>query len=141
MSAVVGPFSGAVKGFVTRTKADVEKVWHEATEELVEQAQLPISQGGNMHVETGYLRASLRASLSSLPSPTDGNRPTEHSKYYYRPGLVTRVIRSARYGKDTIYLGWTASYAGIREHRDGFMRLAAQNWRSIVKQVADRNRR
>lgn len=137
----VGPFSRGVKGWITRTKGDVEEIWHEATKELVEEAQRTTDQGGNMRVETGYLRASIRASLSSMPSAISGNEPLPDSRYYYRPSVINRVINSAKYGKDTIHIGWTASYAGIREHRDGFMRLAAQNWRSIVKRVVDRHRK
>ena len=138
--AEFGSFTRSVKGFVTRTKANAETVWREAVKEVVEQAQLPRGAGGNMPVKTGYLRASIRASRSGVPSPIPGSRPLPSTTYSYRRSQVHGIIDRTEYG-NTIYIGWTAEYAEIQEHRTGFMRLAAQNWQSIVKRIAAEHKR
>ena len=102
-------------------------VFRESAQRLAQQANVPRAQGGNMPVDTGYLRNSQGASLQGMPST--GAQP---------PALV---LLSTKLG-DSIYMGWTANYAIYMEARYGFARLAAQNWDFIVdKAVAEVKRR
>ena len=45
---------------------------------------------------------------------------------------VTLGIANAKLG-DTIYLGFQAVYAGVQEYHNGFVRLTAQRWKTIVR--------
>ena len=100
----------------------------------------PRSAGGRLRVDTGFLRASLMASTAAMPSISPTARPVEGGKYVYNEGQVEAVIAGAEVG-DTLYSGYTASYAAAREFGargqppDAFVRMAAQNWGMIV----DRN--
>ena len=122
-------FAAQVARFVTRSKRTATAVFRESTERLIDQAQTPVGAGGRMRVDTGFLRASGQASLSGLPTGPS-RREEGNGDFNY-----SMVIAGAELG-GTIWFGWTAEYARIREYHDGFMRGAAQNWQAIVTQVA-----
>ena len=121
------PFDKQVKDWAAKTEKATLAVFRESAQRLAQQANVPRAQGGNMPVDTGYLRNSQGASLQGMPST--GAQP---------PALV---LLSTKLG-DSIYMGWTANYAIYMEVRYGFARLAAQNWDFIVdKAVAEVKRR
>lgn len=121
------PFDKQVKDWAAKTEKATLAVFRESAQRLAQQANVPRAQGGNMPVDTGYLRNSQGASLQGMPST--GAQP---------PALV---LLSTKLG-DSIYMGWTANYAIYMEARYGFARLAAQNWDFIVdKAVAEVKRR
>ncbi len=97
-------------------------------------------EGGNMPVDTGYLRASLLASTSQMPTIREDARPAD-GQTYREDGQVALVIAGADLG-ETIYVGYTAAYARAVEYGHNgaparaFVRLAAQNWQEIVTRVA-----
>jgi len=83
---------------------------------------------------TGFLRASLLASTSSMPIIDRDARPVEGVPYAEDNTQIALVIAGASLGQ-TIYLGFTASYARPREFHDGMVRLTAQRWPVIVGEV------
>lgn len=95
--------------------------------------------GGNMPVDTGFLRASLMAS-TKMPKPR-GGAPEEGKTYSFDEGQVALVIAGAEIG-DTLYAVYGANYARAVEYGHngapdrGFVRLAAQQWQGIVAEVA-----
>jgi len=126
---VGGRFSASVAGFGDRAVARATAIMRESAQRVIEQAQTARGNGGNMPVDTGFLRASGQASLTGLPSgPSHQGEGFGNFDY-------TFVIAQAKLG-GTIWFGWTANYAIYMEFRYGFMRLAAQNWQAIVNQVA-----
>jgi hypothetical protein len=134
-------FSTAVAQWADKVEGAVEAIFKEATQEVVEEMQKPVGQGGRMRVDTGFLRASLLASSTSMPAINASAKPVEGGAYTPDCGQIEAVIAGADIG-DTLYFGYTASYAGYREYgangqpADGFVRLAAQSWPIIVDRKA-----
>lgn len=93
-----------------------------------------------MPVDTGFLRASLLASTSAMPSIDKGKVPAEGARpgqYVEDATQIELVINGAKLG-DPLYFGFTAAYAAVMEYGTGslppyaFVRTAAQGWQAIV---------
>lgn len=134
-------FSAAIEQFGLKTMADVLTVRNESTERVVEAMQRHRNAGGRMRVKTGFLRASLMASTNMMPVIRESAKPAENGAYTWDGGSISLVIAGATLS-DSIYLGYTASYAAHREYGargqepDAFVRTAAQQWQGIVASVA-----
>jgi len=133
-------FSAQVADWAEKVPEAVEAVFKESTKEIVREMQSPRSAGGRMRVDTGFLRASLMASTAAMPPINPNAKPSDGGAYTYNEGQIEAVIAGASVG-DTLYFGYTASYAAHREYGangqppDAFVRLAVQNWGMAV----DRN--
>lgn len=127
-------FSAQVNDYVRKYKERMEAVFKQSAQDLIAEAQTPVAQGGNMPVDTGFLRNSLVSGLNGSTSLTGADS-------------YVLAIAGAKLG-DSIFAGWTANYARYVEYgargRPGrfFMRGAAQNWQDIVTRNANelRNR-
>lgn len=131
-------FSATVSERVRTYQRRMEETFRASAQDVYKEVTRPVAKGGNMRIKTGFLRASLMASTSSMPSIQPNARPPDDAgDDSYRPndGEVALTIAKAQLGQ-TIYLGFTASYAPYREALDGFVRLAAQNWPQIVAKNA-----
>lgn len=117
---MAGNFANQVRAFADKARRRQTGIFRASVQALSEMASVPRAQGGNMPVDTGYLRNSLAASASGMPAT--GAAP---------PQVVLLSLQAGA----TIYVGWTANYAIYMEYRYGFARLAAQNWDSIVARV------
>jgi hypothetical protein len=127
-------FSAQVADFVAKTKALQLAIFRESAQRIVNIAQEPVGAGGNMPVQTGYLRASGRASIG------DANwsvtyKPDGQEKFGYNAAQAVLTVAKATLD-DTIFFTWTANYAPYVEAKRGFVRLAAQQWQAVVNQVA-----
>jgi hypothetical protein len=134
----MGSFVDDIDAFIAKVEKRAMAVFHGAAQDLAEEVIKPRSEGGNMRVDTGFLRASFMGSLQSMPSINPEARPPEDAPKNSFPSnadQINLVIAGAGWD-DTIYMGFTASYARPREYKDGFTRLAAQNWDNIVYQNA-----
>lgn len=101
-------------------------------QDLKEEIQLPISAGGKMRVDTGFLRASLQLSMEAMPDIDQEARPPDDAaKGSFQPDDGLDVILAAGID-DTIYMGFTAAYARAREVKDGFVETAVLNLQTIV---------
>lgn len=129
-------FTAQVDRWTRKTEARTEAVFKESAQKLFEQAQTTIGEGGKLPLDTGWLRSSFGTSLQG-PPPAVGANPYEsgskQADWNAADSLLT--INGAKLG-DSIWGGWGAVYARPMEMRYGFMRSAAQNWQSIVKQSA-----
>ena len=92
-------------------------------------------------VDTGFARASHRASLTSMPKIDEkASKPTPGSHFSWNPTSVSVVIAQAKIG-DKIYLGWTANYVPelerghSRQAPSGFIRVSLLEWPRIVSEV------
>jgi hypothetical protein len=137
---MAGSFSAAVSGWTRKSEARLEAVYKESVQRVVSLAQQPVGAGGNMPVDTGFLRASLVTSLG-LDLPMIRETPTERGAYSWSEGEIALTIAGATI--DTpITAAWTAEYARVAEYggenRGGrrFVALAAQQWPRIVAEVA-----
>jgi hypothetical protein len=140
-------FSARVAAFAEMVPGAIEAVFKESVQEVVEEMQKPVGQGGRMRVDTGFLRASLMASTAAMPRINLGSQPADGGTYSADFGQIEAVIAGADV-HDTLYFGYTAAYAGHREFGsngqapDAFVRSAAQQWQGIVeRQAADLKRR
>lgn len=113
-----------------------------SVQRVISLAQKPYKGGGgNMPIDTGFLRASLQAGLNGLPSgPTVGERKEKNS---YPAGVqvdgepVAVVLLKWRpEDNKQFFAGWTANYARWMEYEFGFLRSAAQQWKKIVAEEA-----
>lgn len=111
-----------------KVKRRMKAVVQESTQRVFAEAQTPVAKGGNMPVDTGFLRNSLTMALNGSTSLTG-------------PESYVLSVAGMDLG-DIIEGGWTANYARHVEHgsrgRAGrkFMNSAANNWTRIVDQVA-----
>lgn len=127
-------FAATVAAWVAAEKARQLAVFRESAQRVVNAAQEPVSAGGNLPVVTGYLRASGKASIGE-PGYSVTYRPDGNTSYSYSPAAANLTMASASLD-DVIYFTWTANYAPYVEARRGFVRLAAQRWTAIVRQVS-----
>lgn len=143
MASTTLSFSAQVAAFAEKVEGAVEGVFKASVQDVVNEMQTPRGAGGRMRVDTGFLRASLLASTSAMPSINPQARPAEGGAYTFNFGQIEAVIAGADAG-DTLYFGYTAAYAGHREYGangqppDAFVRSAAQNWPIIVDRNAMR---
>ncbi|MDV3257747.1 MAG: hypothetical protein LOX97_08215, partial [Sphingomonas sp.] len=108
-------FSAQVAAHVAKYKRRMEAVFRASAQDVAREVVRPVGAGGHMRVDTGFLRASLMASTSQMPSINPAARPASNAAPNSFPedfGQINLVIAGAQLG-ETIYLGFTASYAGI----------------------------
>lgn len=140
-------FAADVADFVRKSEARMKDVMFNSIQDVVEQAQEPTGKGGRMRVDTGFLRASGRASTEGMPSGRGEKNAAEIAATGKHTGqfdtfdgqAVNAVINSMKLG-DTFYFGWVARYAEIRELHDGFLITATQNWQLNVNRNSERFR-
>jgi hypothetical protein len=136
-------FSAQIAGWAEKIPEAAEAVRNESAKEVVREMQTLTNEGGRMRYKTGFLWSSLMASASAMPRINPNAKPTEGGSYGFDFGQVEAVIAGASL-QDTLYFGYTASYAGHREFGsngqapDAFVRSAAQNWDVIVNRNAKR---
>lgn len=131
-------FSATVSERVATYEKRLNATFKSSAQDLVEEVLLPVSQGGRMRVDTGFLRSSLKGSTSSMPLIDSNARPDEGSTYSPDDGAIEAIILGATVNS-TLYFGFTASYARPREYQDGFVRTAGQQWQQIVAKNAARS--
>ena len=131
-------FEAQVDAWCRETEARMTAVFRESVKRTVAIMQRPVSGGGNMPVDTGFLRASIRASLSVMPTLNMAKGVGGGGRY--DPNAVVLVIASAQLGQ-TIYIGYTANYAGFVEYGTsrtrprGYVANATRQWSATVTQV------
>ncbi len=128
-------FGSQVESWVQESQVKMRAVFQESVQELVSKAQSRIP------IDTGFARASIRGSLTRMPSIDPKAAPASRSvKYPDRTGEVVVQIASAQLG-DTIYVGWTANYVILLEYGSsmqaplGFVGISAIEWPDIVERV------
>lgn len=117
-------FAADVKTWSDKALANAEAIFKQSVQDVADQAQRPVAQGGRMPVDTGFLRNSLVSGLNGS---------------YLHEGQAAYVltITGAELG-DTVNIGWTANYAKHVEfgtskmQARGFMRSALEDWQRIV---------
>ncbi len=133
-----GSFSAQVSAWVKQTKARQVAVYKGSAQEVVSIMQASRSEGGNLRIDTGFLRASLTANTSGVMPPVT-YKPKGIEKFPYDAGPINLVIIGADI-KDPITVVYTANYARPREYGargqagDRWVALAAQQWPQVVAQ-------
>lgn len=125
-------FTAQVEAFAELTKAKLELVVKQSAQDVFEIAQRPKAQGGNMPVDTGFLRNSFVSGLNGATSLSG-------------PDAYVASIAGMELG-DSVFGGWTAEYAryveyGTSKMAGSFYALnAAQQWQAIVNTNAAKAR-
>lgn len=134
-------FSADVDAWVRKTKIRQRAVVRESAQRVVSEMLKPRGAGGRMPIDTGFLRASARASRSAMPTIDSGATPASGQTYAARDSDITLEIARMDVG-DVLYVGFTAAYAAAQEYGArgrtpaAFVRGASEQWQSIVAQVA-----
>lgn len=124
----MGNFAAQVGSWANRVDGAIEAVFKESAQELVNELNRLAP------VDTGFLRASLMASTTAMPQMTRANPGAAVPGDL---GEIMLVIAGADLG-DTIYLGYTANYAGwVHWGARGnaprpWVTIVAQRWTAIV---------
>lgn len=134
-----GTFTAQVAAFVAKSKERMDAVHRESAQRIVGVMQTPRAAGGNLRVDTGFLRASLVATTTGILPPTT-TKPDGPAAFSYSAGTINLVIAGADI-KDPITVVYTANYARPREYGargqpgDRWVSLAAQQWQRVVSEV------
>jgi len=129
-------FSAKVSDWVAKTKVRTKAVRNQSVQDVVRIMQTPVAQGGNMPVDTGFLRSSGLAGLNGVVPPLVGHPGGD--AYGWDEGQINLVLANAKL-EDTITFAYGANYAVYQEygtmHFEGrrFVALAAQQWPQIVE--------
>lgn len=135
-----GRYTATLRGEIAKVKGLWRAVHLESVQRTIELMQTPVAKGGNMPVKSGFLRASLKATIgtanfATMPSP--GGDKT----FSYDGGAVSLIIARAKLS-DPIEAVYTAVYARVAnyggQNRSArlFVDLAAQRWVQTVNEVA-----
>lgn len=134
MASDPASFVATVDGWVKETPQRLRGVFRESTRRVASSA------ANGVPVDTGFARASVRASLQAMPQ-ADQDKPKGVEAVPFDFSDVVLTIAKAELN-DTIYVGWTANYAIHLEYGHsaqapaGFVRLAAEQWPQIVSEVS-----
>lgn len=132
-------FSAQVDDIIRKSKERMEAVFKQSVQDTVEIMQTPVAKGGNIPVDTGFLRSSLQGGLNTI---TKGQSvKPDAGTFTYNGTQMTMVIAGAELG-DSIYATYSANYAKyVHDGANGrpgrpWVRLAAQQWPATVEKVA-----
>lgn len=131
-------FSAQVSAIVLRHKELVDAVMRESIGDLTEEMQLTKAKGGNMPLDTGFLRATGQLSLSGMPSgPTRPPEDAAPGSIPYSADVAIAKLAGVKAGV-RVFWGWTAVYARKQNLYNGFRDKPLQNWQKIVNAVIRR---
>lgn len=125
-------FVAQVEDWIRRVEGGLDAVFRESVQELVSQMQALVP------VDTGFLRASLRASTTAMPVLSIDNPGGRFTPDF---GQIELVIMGSEAG-ETIYLGYTAKYgAYVHYGAQGrpprpWVDMVVQRWSTIVSDKA-----
>lgn len=123
-----------VEAWARETQDRLERIWKASSQELGSVAN------NGVPIDTGFARASFRASTEAMPMIDKGTTNKAGAPASQEFGQISATINSATLG-GTIYMGWTAAYILPLEYGhsqqapQGFARLAAAQWPTIVSGV------
>jgi len=129
-------FTAQVDDIIRNVEARMTALVRSSVNDVIEDAQTPVAKGGNMRVDTGFLRNSGMPSLNGMPSGPSRPESKVPGSYTYSDYAARLVIANYQLGQ-TIYYGWTANYAKYRNAYDGFLDNAVQKWPQIVERRAN----
>src|SRR5690242_4159391 len=101
-------FKATIDNWVKQTPERILAVFKQSTQEVASRAANAVP------VDTGFARASVRASLSAMPA-ADQEKPKGGVAFPFDFSEVTLTIANAKL-TDAIYIGWTANYAIYLEY-------------------------
>jgi hypothetical protein len=139
---VAKSFQAQINDWVSQTNQRIESVFKSSAQDVIELMQTPVAKGGNLPVDTGFLRASLQVNLiGPVATIKDNLFTTPNSAPDWNSSDLTLSLVNFDIGK-TIWATYGANYAAhVHYGANGrvgrqFVTLAAQKWVSIVNRNA-----
>jgi HK97 gp10 family phage protein len=129
-----GSFAATIDAWAAQSQKRLEAIWKESAQRTFSLAQKSVP------VDTGYLRASARASASAMPQINPKARPSDGGTYPNAGNEIVMTLAGATLGQ-TIYFGYTANYSAFVEYGTSKMRArrfvgqAAAQWPQTVAKV------
>ncbi|MEW4469007.1 hypothetical protein AB1K62_14365 [Parasphingorhabdus sp. JC815] len=124
-------FIADVKAFTDKTAGQMLRVAKQSLQDTIRTAQTPVAQGGDMPVDTGYLRNSLVTTVRGAKAGDGADS--------FILGLSTLELG------DPFQVAWTADYAIPRHYMVGvgqggglWRDKAAQRWSGFVAKNASK---
>lgn len=127
-------FAATVDAWATESADRMERIWKASAQELGSTAN------NGVPIDLGFARASFRASTDAMPLIDKSATNKSGGAVSFDFGEISATIASATLG-GTIFMGWSAAYILPLEYGhsqqapQGFARLAAAQWPSIVSGV------
>lgn len=130
-------FAAQVEDWANRTEAQLLDITRRSIQDLVENhMQVPIAQGGNMPVDTGFLRNSGMAALNAWPiGEAEKPKDAKPGQFSWNASSLVLALANMKMG-DTLFFGWVANYARKQELRNGFLEGSTRKWSDIVAKNA-----
>lgn len=135
MAVTNNNFDAAVTAWCRKSEDRMERVFRESCQRLVNEVQ------ANVPVVTGFLKSSPVATEGSPTLIRKDAKGEKGNTYTFNLGQPVTVIASLKIGQ-VFFFCYVAVYARAVEYGGpnragrGYVRLAAQMWKSIVAQVA-----
>ena len=117
----MGTFSAQVANAANSSKERLRKTAATAIQDQLSRMQTPVAQGGNMPVNTSFLRNSLVSELNGAAVAKG-------------PDSYTLAVGRMELG-DTVSFGWTAEYAAIRHYKPEDFGQGGGMWRDKSMQL------
>jgi Bacteriophage protein of unknown function (DUF646). len=127
-------FGKVVGRWASASQDRMERIFKQSTQTLAN----TMNAAGNVPIDTGFLRSSIRGSLTDMPRIDPAKTNKRKAPSTWDGSDLTLVIAQAKLG-DTIYIGYTAAYAGFLEYGTskmaprGFVARATGQWQRIVR--------
>lgn len=134
----MGSFSDQVNAFAKATPERMTAVWRDAVQRTVSSMQQTVGAGGNLPVDTGFLRNSIAANKGTAPTAPLTRNPG--GSFSYEASDINLTILSST-PQDGLSVVYTAEYAiyvefGARGRAPRrFVGLAAQRWPEFVRRA------
>lgn len=132
-------FSVKLDKIIDNAEKKMFAVFKDSFQDVIEEASTPVGAGGKLRVDTGFLRSTGSGALNAIPEGESEGRKrlpgeigilSDYSNYNFTSSLQSLLLQMKP--DDTIYWGWSANYAPVREFYDGFLVSACQNWKTYV---------
>ena len=130
-------FGGDVQRFGLRYQRRLRAVARESIQDVIEIAQIPKGDGGNMPIVTGFLRASIQAALHTMPAgETQGEKDKKYTRQIGGEPVAVALLRYDPTTSDRFFVGWTAAYARHMDAKNNYLTGAVELWDQIVARAA-----
>lgn len=133
-------FAAQIEDWAKDSEILLQGIFRESAQRVTNAMTLARGLGGNLPVDTGYLRASIQASKTAPPPINPTSKGNEGQPYAFNAGPINMVIEGAKLG-ETVFITATASYSAHVNYGTSkqpaalFVEQAAQQWPQIVTQV------
>lgn len=130
-------FTAQMQAFRDKTKKQARAILSASVQDVIEEAQRPIAQGGRMPVDTGALRNSLVSELNGA-QVAQGAEGYTLAAVGMEPGDVARFAWTAAHAKrqEFGFVGEDSMGRSFNQQGKHFVEGASAQWPAIVAKNA-----